>query len=383
MLGLGAWDVVLIIGVVVGVPAVFMFAQLIYFSMVLAWGDQKTQGLSYYGLPLVERDRFKRILRRHSIALYPILRVLGKTSKFTFDSASFVEQGVHGPKGSCNVQSFRSAIDYQPRPEDVFVATQMKCGTTWMQNLVYEVVHRGAGDLVDKGGAMYAVSPWIEGVKSVAMADSIQLGRERPTRIIKTHLPTQVCPYDAAAKYVYVVRHPVSCFASCVDFVATNIGTFAPPLNLVEEWFCSERMWWGSWPGHVKGWWEWSQQRPNVLFVWFEEMKRDLPAVVERVAAFLEMQPLTDAELGSVVHKSGFAYMKEHAAAFEMNPPHLLQADADLFISGKADRHKDVPEDVRDRIRAWCAAELIGSDFPLDLHYADIAAARSAGQTGA
>ena len=32
-----------------------------------------------------------------------------------------------------------------------------------MQNVVYEVLKRGKGDLVETGGAMYAIAPWIEG----------------------------------------------------------------------------------------------------------------------------------------------------------------------------------------------------------------------------
>jgi len=36
-------------------------------------------------------------------------------------------------------------------------------------------------------------------------------------------------------------------------------------------------------------------------------------------------------------------------------------SDAELFVRGVADRHKDVPADVRGRIEAWCVAELGGS----------------------
>jgi len=46
----------------------------------------------------------------------------------------------------------------------------------------------------------------------------------------------QLCPYHTAAKYVYVARHPVSCFASCVDFMAANMGAFTPGLDEIEQW---------------------------------------------------------------------------------------------------------------------------------------------------
>jgi hypothetical protein len=244
-----------------------------------------------------------------------------------------------------------------------------------MQHVVYQVLHRGAGTIVETGVEMYALAPWLEGRKSVPIEKAPLLGTERPSRIIKTHLPASLCPWSPEARYVYVARHPVSCFASCIDFVATNVGAMAPALPAYEAWFRSrDLMWWGTWTDHVKGWWE-RARSPNVLFLFFEDMKRDLPAVVRRVAEFLGVRPLSESELARVVEKCGFAYMQEHQDNFEMHPPHILQTNAELFVRGSADRHKDVPADARRRIRAWVAAELRGSGFPLTEKYPDVAAA--------
>ena len=259
------------------------------------------------------------------------------------------------------------------------MATQMKCGTTWMQHVVYEILHRGNGDLVATGTAMYAVAPWLEGRRSIPLEQSRPLGQERPSRLIKTHLPAALCPASAQARYIYVARHPVSCFASCIDFVETNVGVMAPLLPAYEEWFTTkDLMWWGTWTDHVRGWWDRAQQNSNVLFVYFEDMKKDLPGMVRRVADFLGVAPLNEKELANVVEKSGFDYMQKYQGNFEMHPPHILQTNAALFVSGKADRHQDVPEDARQRIRSWAAKELSGSGFPLAKAYPDVAAAETA-----
>jgi hypothetical protein len=352
----------------------------VYLALVLRWEDERTVGLAYYGASQAERDRFKRTLRRHARLLSPMLRLNGRLAKMDFRRARFEYEGVSGPTGSCSAETFAAAAAYRPREEDVFVATQMKCGTTWMQHVVYEVLNRGAGDLVETGTAMYAVAPWLEGRKSVSVDAAPLIGAERPSRIIKTHLPARLCPRGGGAKYVYVARHPVSCFASCIDFVDTNVGAMAPALDAFEEWFCSsDLMWWGTWTDHVAGWWARAEEDPaHVLFVYFEDMKKDLAAVVRRVAEFLEVAPLDDAELARVVHKCGFAYMQEHQDNFEMHPPHILQTDAELFVSGTADRHKDVPVELRRRIAAWAARELATSDFPLARAYPDVAAAATA-----
>jgi len=49
-----------------------------------------------------------------------------------------------------------------------------------------------------------------------------------------------------------------------------------------------------------------------------------------------------------------------------------MQTNADLFVRGTADRHKDVAPDVRKRLDAWAAQQLDGSAFPLRKAYPDV-----------
>jgi len=361
---------------VVSVVLALLVTQLVHLYWVVAWGDHRTKGLNYYGRPLAERCRFKKVLYYHRVALSPMIWLLSRVSRFTFSKVTFSYRGVAGPKGTCSVESFRQAAEYEPRRGDVFVATQMRCGTTWMQHVVYQVLTRGSGDLAEAGTALYAVSPWIESSRSVSIDDAPLVGTPRTSRIIKAHLPVRLCPYSPEAKYIYVCRHPLSCFASCADFVAANLGPFVVHLNEIEAWFRSdELMWWGTWPSHVRGWWGWSRQRDNVLFILFEDMRRDLRATVRQVADFLQIERLREEEVEEIVRKCSFDYMREHDYAFEMNPPHVLQSRASFFFSGQDDRYGDVPQATRQRILAWCKSEMAGSDFPLERCYPDVAEA--------
>ena len=363
------WIILLVVAILV-----LLLAQFIYLAVVLTWEDQNTVGLSYYGKAPAERQAFKATLTKHARRLYPMLRLLGRFSKFTYQKASFQHRGIAGPRGTCKPESFAKADEYQPTSHDVFIVTQMKCGTTWMQQVVYETLLRGEGDIVERGSTMYAHSPWLEARKSVPIEEAPLISEARPSRIIKTHLPATHCPWSEDARYIYVARHPVSCFASCVDFIATNVGAMAPPLSMTEEWFKSDEwMWWGTWPAHVQGWWEKAQTNDNVLFLHFEDMKADLAHIVDQVAEFLGIPALSDEERSEVVRKSGFAYMQEHRDAFEMHPPHILATDARLFVRGTADRHRDVPQDTRERVSAWCAAQMKGGAYPLSDRYPDVA----------
>lgn len=348
---------------------------ILYFRRYVAWETANRRGLNYYGKPLAEREKFKRKLRQNAIFLLPVISFEAKLqqgSKAKPFIPSVTYEGVTGPSYSCTVESFREAATYHPTAEDVFVATQMKCGTTWMQQVVYEILLRGNGDLSDKGHVhMYAVSPWIESVDSVSMKDAPLVG-ERRKRIIKTHLPTKLCPYSESAKYIYVTRHPVACFGSVVDYFQLMSGPLAPPEPAILDWYLGDQMWWLSWPENVAGWWDWAQKYPNVLFFHFEEMKKDPAGMVKKVAQFLGMN-LTDEEIKKVVHKSGFQYMKENEDIFEMSPPNLFSVSGTYFKSGKADREVNISEGERNRILVFCKERLQRTGYPVEKFYPDVA----------
>jgi aryl sulfotransferase len=348
--------------------------QLFYLALVIRWSDRRTEGLAYYGASREERARFRRTLRLHARLLAPVLRIQSRISKLTFPLMSFRAEGLAGPRGTCSPETFAKGRAHVAGAQDIFVATQMKCGTTWMLHLVYQVLRRGGGDLVETGSTLHAVCPWLEGRRTVSLEAAPLVGVERPSRIIKTHFPASHVPWSDRARYLYVSRHPVSCYASTADFIRENAGSFAPPEQAIEDWFTSEEaMWWGSWPTHVAGWWDASISRPNVLFVSYEAMIGDLDAVVRRVADFLELEPLSDAERTAAVEQCSFRYMQAHQEAFEMHPPQLLGADVRYFLKGTAKRHEDVAPERKQRLCHWCAGRLAGTAFPLASYYPDVA----------
>ena len=344
-----------------------------YLGWYLRWERRNTEGMAYYGRTLAERNALKQRIRRYSSPAKPLVRLLAMGNRQQAAMPGFEFEGVYGPPRVSAPEVFARAKNYQPRSEDVFVATQMRCGTTWMQQIVYEIVNRGRGNLNDDGdGHLYAISPWIDGINSVSLEAAPLVG-EPPTRIIKTHLPAKLCPYSERAKYIYVTRHPVSCFASIVDYNRTLLGPLIPDVDTLADWFCGDRMYWLPWPKHVEGWWQWAQTRQNVLFLHYEEMTTNFAAVLDRVTDFLGYQ-LTLDEKRRVSEKCSFQYMKDHEELFEMSPPNMFSVVSGQFLaSGKASRHQDVTPPVRDRILNYCSEALRSTDYPAGQFYPDLA----------
>ena len=357
-----------------GAVAVLLFiANLLYLAWYLRWEGEHTRGLAYYGKPLAGRRALKRRIRRYSVPAMPIVWLLAPVVRKRTTMPTFAYEGVCGPPPVSSPEVFERAKHYLPGPDDVFVATQMRCGTTWMQQIVYETVCRGRGDFSDQGhGHLYATSPWIDGVNSVLMKDAPLVG-ERPTRIIKTHLPTKLCPYSPEAKYIYVTRHPVSCFASIVDYNRTLLGPLTPSVATFVDWFCSDGMYWRPWPEHVAGWWQWAASRDNILFVHFEDMKADFSTVRDRVADFLGYCLMPN-EKERITEKCRFQYMRDHEEWFDMAPPTMFSVVGGGFMaSGKASRHEDVTPEIRRRLLDYCRDALRGSDYPAGRFYPDLA----------
>jgi hypothetical protein len=101
-----------------------------------------------------------------------------------------------------------------------------------------------------------------------------------------------------------------------------------------------------------------------VLLVHFEGMKQDLRGEAERIASWLNLEPLEPAELELVLLHCSYSWMREHAEWFESQPPHLLRTHPQLFIKGTLDRHRDVPEAQAMRVAAWCRSELERREVP-------------------
>jgi len=212
---------------------------------------------------------------------------------------------------SCNQKHFDDALRYEAKPTNVFVCAYLKCGTTWTQNIVWLILHGGESI----PGNMRQSIPMLEldGSDFVnSIDDSVH------PRIIKTHLPLKFVPQHREAKYIYVARNPKDAmvsyyyhtkgFRDVYDCCDVNFdGLF--------DLYIQGEIEFGSHFSHMTDWYK-LRDNPNVLFMLYENIKKDTKNAVLQIARFLgkkyEDVLLADGgkKLNEVLEKSSFKKMQ-------------------------------------------------------------------------
>ena len=202
-------------------------------------------------------------------------------------------------------------------PDDVFIVTYPKSGTTWVQMMAWQLVSGGSLDFrhIDD------VVPYIERCNE---ADLPRLSALPRPRFFKTHLPQRDLP--RGARYVYVVRKLEDLAISYYHHTLL-LENFAGGLDAFVKKLASGRTVGGSWAEHVLPWLD-RRGDPSVLLLSYEEMKADPAGTLRRLARFSGVA-LDEARLPLLVEQSSAAFMKTLDARFD---PRMARRVSTTFI---------------------------------------------------
>jgi aryl sulfotransferase len=235
--------------------------------------------------------------------------------------------------------------DFRFRDDDIVISTYAKSGTTWMQQIVAQLLFGPDGDL-----EVAEMSPWLDlrvPPKSVKLP---VVEAQTHRRFLKTHLPVDALVFSPRAKYLYIGRdardvvwsfHNHHVNANDVWYSALNDtpGRVGPPIERPppdvrqywREWLARDGYpFWSFWD-NVRTWWE-VRTLPNVLFVHFTQLKRDMPGQMRRIAAFLDV-PVDEARWPKIVEYCSFDWMKSHATKSVPLGGAFWDAGAQVFIN--------------------------------------------------
>lgn len=246
---------------------------------------------------------------------------------------------------------------FEHRDGDVIVVTWSKAGTTWMQQIVCQLL-RGAPESL----AGFEDSPWLD-FRPISLDVVMRILAAQPgRRCIKTHLPVDALPLSPIAKYVYIGRdardvvwsaydHQASFTKEALEMFNMLPGRVGPPVTHpptdvrgAYHYFLEH----GEMPGlsvsnfwaHVQGWWD-VRALPNVLLVHFNDLKSDLEAEARRVAEFLEVE-IDEARWPALLEHCGFDYMHRAAAELHELDRVFVRGGQSLVHKGTNGRWRDV-----------------------------------------
>jgi hypothetical protein len=265
------------------------------------------------------------------------------------------------------------AKSYTPTARDVLVCAYFKTGTNWTMQIAIQIAHRGKA----KFEHIHELVPWIEIPPKHRMAvpvteDSVWQSCPTGLRVIKTHASFDHLIYTPEAKYIWVVRDPKDVFVSSYHFVRdTALGPLMPTPEQWLDLFLSPDTPAGSWAVHVDGGWR-HRHKPNLLFLTYEEMKKDLPATVRQIAELMQVD-LTEEEFGRVLAQSDFAHMRSIGHKFDPPAMPWSQGEGSMIRRGESGSAGELlNEEQKQRIDDYWRAELkrLGSDFPYDAKFA-------------
>lgn len=221
-----------------------------------------------------------------------------------------------------DVSAFEDLIDhFETKEGDVFVATYVKAGTTWVQQIIHCLLSQGV-----KTDQLYGESvPWLE---ACACSPEVIGPREAPNwtiekinaaaapRYFKTHATVQDLPRGKAnIKVIYVARNPKDTLVSLFHHARSKpefefTGDFQTFLNI----FLANLAENGSWFDHVLNWHAQCMREPqNHLFLKYEDMCDDPEAAIRKITAFLNI-PLNEETMADTLLRSSLQDMKINAS---------------------------------------------------------------------
>jgi aryl sulfotransferase len=215
--------------------------------------------------------------------------------------------------------------DFEFRDDDIIIATYAKSGTTWVQQIISQLLFDAA-----EGLEVAEMSPWLDlrvPPKEIKLA---AVAAQQHRRFIKTHLPVDALVFSPKARYVYIGRdgrdvvwsmynHHANANDKWYGALNDSPGRVGPPIEKppasVRQYFLDwldndGHPFWPFWE-NVRSWWA-VRELSNVRPVHFANLKRDLRGEIEGIASFLGIEAGAQ-QLDVIVEHCSFDYMKAHA----------------------------------------------------------------------
>ncbi|EFA11828.1 luciferin sulfotransferase [Tribolium castaneum] len=282
----------------------------------------------------------------------------------------------------------KNQIDnFEVSDNDIWISTFPKSGTTWTQEMVWLIFNnldfeKAKQNLNDRSPFL-EISTLIDYQNLMKTCPDIQIPESRldsikfvknqkGPKVIKTHLPWELLPKQIQngvkkPKIIYVARNPKDV---CVSFFNHEklISGYSGTFDEFCELFLDGKVLYAPYWHHVLTYWK-MRNTPNFLFLKYEDMKRDLSKVIQKVSEFLE-RPLNDEQVEILLEHLSFEKMKQNPAVNKedmidiFKKHNLTNSDGQFFRSGKIGDYKvTMSSGMIKRFDEWIKRNTEGSDY--------------------
>ena len=211
------------------------------------------------------------------------------------------------------------------RDDDIIISTYAKSGTTWVQQIVAQLLFDGADGLETA-----EMSPWLDLRVPPKEVKLPLVEAQTHRRFLKTHLPVDALVFSEKAKYVYIGRdgrdvvwslynHHANANDAWYDALNNTPGLVGPPIGkpgesvvgYFRDWLDRDgHPFWPFWE-NVRSWWD-IRGLPNVYLLHFQNLKNDMPGEIRKLAAFLDI-PINEDRWDDILLHCSFDWMKKNA----------------------------------------------------------------------
>ncbi|KAJ8725841.1 hypothetical protein PYW08_004024 [Mythimna loreyi] len=305
-----------------------------------------------------------------------------------------------GPKGYLMPRPYleqaENIYNLPIRPSDVYVASFQRAGTTWTQELVwllandfdYEtalsvpITHRypfleifmlytewrkDTLKNIDKIESKEKKEKILKMLEVMAQPVTEKLAAMPSPRFIKTHLPMSFLPPTIVdtAKVIYIARDARDIAVSSYYHARLfKVMDFVGEFKDFWEIFMNDRFVQTPYFEHVKEAWN-LRHHPNMLFLFYEELSKDLPAVIRRVADFLGKEVTEEQMTRLCDHLSFENFKKNKSVNYEDMKEFDIVSPKESFIrKGKANGwHDHFDEEMTQQAERWIEESLRDTDL--------------------
>ena len=308
------------------------------------------------------------------------LKLFHNEDSMEVDMMMSLPGGMRVPSNFVKQNLGEKIYNFKLRPDDVWIVTYPKCGTTWTQEILWQIINDFDLETATSKkeqervpfleiGALRSSQRHQDSIKKPPFVqDPIAFADNLPTtkpRVIKSHLTFEMLPPKLldTCKVVYVCRNPkdtIVSFFKMHEIVTPEMGDdFGAFADLVME----GNIVYGSYWEHLKSGWS-RRNHPNLKFIWYEDLKRDTPGEIEAIGEFLG-QKLTKEQVKSLCHTTNIDTMRERSRNLAKDEKEKQVADK-FFRKGKVGNWTEYLEGEKlEEFNKWIEENLKGTDITI------------------